>query len=127
MFRVLGISAVLFAMFLIVGGHWAAFQVVAWTGMVVQYSKTDSLGSAVVKTFSGEKPCKMCHSIQKEKQKEDQAPANLKPDKKADNFLIRAGATLSPPPASEFQYPTVIDQTAVASHSAPPVPVPIPA
>jgi hypothetical protein len=127
MFRALGIPAIFFAMFLIVGGHWAVFQIVAWTGMVVEYSKTDSLGSAVAQTLSGEKPCTMCHSIQKEKQKEEQAPATLKSDKKGDNFLIRAFAKLSPPPASEYHYPAVRDEMAVLRNSAPPAPIPIPA
>jgi len=45
------------------GLHWAALQLVAWTGMIVTYSRGASVVEAVSKTFDGEHPCKLCLAI----------------------------------------------------------------
>ncbi len=45
-------------------------QGVAWTGMVQEYSKTETLASALQKTFSGKYRCSLCQKIAEEKQKE---------------------------------------------------------
>ncbi len=48
---------------LLVGGHWGMLQVVAWTGMVITYSRDASLGEAVRKTFDGDHPCALCNEV----------------------------------------------------------------
>jgi hypothetical protein len=45
------------------GGHWALLQSVAWTGMIVSFSRQSTLHESVVRTFSGEAPCSMCVAI----------------------------------------------------------------
>jgi hypothetical protein len=47
------------------GGHWAVLQGVAWTGMIVDYSRDATLLEGVRKTFDGQNPCDMCRAIQR--------------------------------------------------------------
>lgn len=58
------------------GLHWAFLQTVAWTGMIVTYSRDASFKEAVTKTFDGEHPCPLCKVIKKgraeEKRQEQQ-------------------------------------------------------
>ncbi len=51
-----------------VGLHWAALQSVAWAGMLLNYSRSGSVGSAIVKTFDGRHPCPLCNAIAKGEQ-----------------------------------------------------------
>lgn len=52
-------------------GPLAVMQMVAWTGMLWNYSREATLVEAVESTFNGENPCSLCLSIQ-EIQKEQQ-------------------------------------------------------
>src|SRR5437867_4285298 len=53
-----------------IGLHWAFLQAVAWAGMVISYSQDAPLTEAVVKTFDGQHPCKLCKQIAKGKRSE---------------------------------------------------------
>lgn len=53
-----------------IGLHWTLLQAVAWAGMIVGYSQEAPLGEAIVKTFDGQHPCKLCKHIAKSKQSE---------------------------------------------------------
>ena len=55
------------------GLHWAILQSAAWVGMAVSYSKSAPLKEALVKTFDGEHPCKLCKVVSAGKQSEKQA------------------------------------------------------
>ena len=67
------LRGILVAMILgMTGGHWAVLQTVAWTKMIVVYSRASSIQVAVVQTFDGQHPCKMCKLIQKAKQSSKQ-------------------------------------------------------
>jgi hypothetical protein len=48
---------------LLVGGHWGVLQVVAWSGMLIQYSRDASFSEAWEKTFDGEHPCALCKAV----------------------------------------------------------------
>lgn len=61
--RITGVAACLLGIFLSIGGHWALLQSVAWARMISDFSRTDSLGTALAKTFDGEHPCAMCLKI----------------------------------------------------------------
>ncbi len=54
------------ALFTAANLHLPALQVVAWTGMIISYSKDRTLADAVSMTFDGEHPCPMCKSIKKQ-------------------------------------------------------------
>ena len=60
-----------------IGGHWAFLQSIAWVGMTLSYSKTDSFRVAVQKTLSGQHPCKLCKVVDEGK-KAEQEQAVLK-------------------------------------------------
>lgn len=111
------------AMFSIAGGHWAILQTVAWAQMISDYSQEGGLASGVAQTFSGERPCGMCRSIEKNRQKEERAPASLKVNKKAEVFVTSVTESLRPPQARVFSY--LSSETAFPSRAFPP-PVPVP-
>jgi hypothetical protein len=45
------------------GLHWALLQTVAWTGMLITYSRDASFQEAVVMTFDAQHPCPLCQVI----------------------------------------------------------------
>lgn len=102
--------------------HLPVLQVVAWTGMIVTYSRDVSLGEALDMTFDGDHPCPLCCSIQKEQTRERQQLA-------AQPALERL--TLFVEPASGWRHALVpvaglpLDQPRWRDHVAPP-PVPPP-
>jgi hypothetical protein len=63
------------AMFAACGGHWLVLQSVAWSEMIVEYSRTDSLTVAVEKTFDGRHPCGLCQQIASFSKKEQKRQA----------------------------------------------------
>ena len=48
---------------MLVGGHWGMLQVVAWTGMLIDYSRDATFAEAWDKTFDGEHPCAICKTV----------------------------------------------------------------
>src|SRR5882672_11743927 len=88
----LGVAA---ALIIAVGGHWAVLQSVAWVSMAVSYSHTDSWEIALKKTFSGEKPCKLCLAVKEGKQQE-QKQSLLKLETKLDFVCLRQLAYFHP-------------------------------
>ncbi|MBE2204667.1 MAG: hypothetical protein IAE94_10050 [Chthoniobacterales bacterium] len=125
MFRLTGYPLLFLAMFSIAGGHWAVLQTVAWTGMVIKYSKDTPLVVALEKTFSGKAPCKMCRKIESAKEKESRLPATLTSDMKFDKFFGCAKAEAPRPGRADFSYPPGIDVVAATRSLPPPAPVPI--
>lgn len=71
----LGQALLVFAMFAACGGHWLVLQSVAWSEMIVEYSRTDTLTVAVEKTFDGQHPCGLCKQIASSSQKEQKRQA----------------------------------------------------
>jgi len=61
--RAVGCSLSLIAMLILNGGHWLALQSFAWGKMLVEYSRHDSLLTAVSKTFDGKHPCSLCLKV----------------------------------------------------------------
>jgi hypothetical protein len=72
-----GCVACLIAILAMLGGHWLALQTVAWARMVVVFSHSDSMGTAIAKTLSGRHPCWMCLKIQEGRHEEQQADQNV--------------------------------------------------
>jgi len=50
------------------GGHWMLLQSVAWTRMIVEYSRRATLETALEETFDGRHPCSMCRLIEAARQ-----------------------------------------------------------
>jgi hypothetical protein len=55
--------SLLLAFFVANNLHLPILQVVAWSGMLVSYSRDNSLAEAIEMTFDGENPCPMCIKI----------------------------------------------------------------
>src|SRR5437899_2466574 len=79
--------AVVLALVLTIGLHWAFLQSLAWTGMVVNYAQTAGLREALVKTFDGKHPCALCKHIDQAKKSEKKTC--LKSDGKKFEFISR--------------------------------------
>jgi hypothetical protein len=109
------------ALILAVGGHWAVLQSVAWVTMAVEYSQTDSWEVALKKTFSGEKPCKLCLAV-KEGKEQEQKQAVLKIETKLDFVCLTPLAFVHP--ALPFTVLSPSSDVALPRAEAPPVPPP---
>jgi len=88
-----------------IGLHWAALQSVAWVGMLISYSHSGSVGSAIEKTFDGRHPCPLCKAIGKAQQsgkKQDfQAGGRMDMD-------YRRQPALLIPPVRDFAWPAFV-------------------
>jgi hypothetical protein len=83
MWPAIGRVTTIFALCLAIGLHWAALQSVAWTAMLIDYSKHTTLRQALTQTFDGDHPCAMCKGINaaQHSPKKQQAPLVVsKPD-----------------------------------------------
>jgi hypothetical protein len=49
---------------LLVVGHAAGMQAIAWMGMFIERVQTQSVGDAIVSTFDGSRPCGLCQAAQ---------------------------------------------------------------
>lgn len=52
--------------------QWMVLQSVAWAGMIVSYSETAPLKTALAETFDGKHPCCLCKAIAAGKKSEKQ-------------------------------------------------------
>ena len=103
-------------------GHWLILQSVAWTRMIMDYSRTSSLRTALALTFDGQHPCALCKQIQAAKHSSQHLEMQ-QPSVKLDDMLSEtppAGWFDPPcawfPAAGDFIYPSRTDP--------PPVPPP---
>lgn len=70
-----------------VSGPWAVLQSFAWVGMVVSYSRDNSIEDAISMTFDGEHPCKMCKIVKDGRGAEQKPSSRAVSDTKIDFFL----------------------------------------
>jgi hypothetical protein len=125
--RVAGLAACLLAVLLANGGHWAVLQSIAWTRMIVDYSRDNSLSEAVEMTFDGEHPCKMCHKIREGRQQEENDRPVLKWEKLPE-FPLEAHRVAVPRPPTGGDDPIAFALTLRSDFlPTPPTPPPRPA
>lgn len=104
-----------------IGLHWAVLQSVAWMGMLVAYSAESNFSEAVVKTFDGQHPCKLCLTVTEGK-KADTRKKMLKGSEKIDSVIVVSEVLLCPP-VSVAVHP--LDQAGLSPlRNAPPTPPP---
>ena len=60
-----------------IGLQWVALQSIAWTAMIVNYSKHGTLCEAIAQTFDGAHPCSLCHIVNKGKTTEKKSDLQL--------------------------------------------------
>src|SRR5262245_24675408 len=87
--RALTISALCCA----IGLQWVALQSIAWTSMIIDYSKHGSLCAAIAQTFDGTHPCPLCHIHDKEKSSEKKSDLQL-PMPKIDMICTKPAITM---------------------------------
>jgi hypothetical protein len=72
---------VVLALVLSTGLHWAALQTVAWTTMLADNLRQQSLTEAVSQTFDGQHPCRLCKAIAAGKQSEKKTELSFQSQK----------------------------------------------
>jgi hypothetical protein len=123
-FRAMASVMIGLALFLTTGGHLAILQGVAWTNMVRDFAKTESIGTALEKTFDGQHPCTLCKKITESGSgKKDDALASAK--SKLGEYLPQSHRLLTPPCPKPFHFPTALQNKPADIFFAPPVPIPI--
>ena len=102
-FRAAGSIACLVALLGMSGGHWLALQSAAWVRMLVEFSRSDSLSIAIIKTFDGRHPCSICLKVRAglhEQQQQEKKNPPLKIEKLPECTWQFRQLTASPLPAS---------------------------
>jgi hypothetical protein len=106
----------------ILGGHWLLLQSAAWVGMVMDFSRKDSLPVAIEKAFDGEHPCYLCKSVSKGRGEEQkQQVAKLPTHFEA---VLTGQFVLPQPSEAAWNYPT-LSRKVSARTLAPPTPPPL--
>ena len=109
------------ALVMVIGGHWALLQSVAWVGMTVKFAQTDTFATALQKTFDGQHPCSLCQLVKAGKASEKKQELQ-KLETKLDFQLLAGTVELYPPRPSRHFTPQT--ERADAGLFAPPVPPP---
>ena len=120
-FRCIGRTVTIFALCCAIGLHWLTLQSIAWTAMIVDYSKNASLCHAIAKTFDGAHPCSLCHIVSKGKSAEKKSDLQLLTPK-LDLICTKHAITLALPFIS-FDYANSNFRISEVAQS-PPVPPP---
>ena len=76
-FRCIGRIVTILALCCAIGLQWLALQSIAWTAMIIDYSKRGSLCEAVARTLDGAHPCSLCHIVDKGKTAEKKSDLQL--------------------------------------------------
>jgi hypothetical protein len=91
-----GTRLLVLALVLLTGGHWALLQSIAWFGMAVNYSQHSTLKEALIKTFDGQHPCRLCKAVQQCNNSEKKQ-ASQKPLARIDLFCVSGLFALKAP------------------------------
>jgi hypothetical protein len=119
--RCAGRIATIFALCCAIGLHWVALQSLAWTTMIIDYSKRAPLRAAIAQTFDGAHPCSLCHAVSRGKDSEKKSDLQS-PAQKIDMICAPRVIRLLPP-FRRFEYASADSSFSDIRHS-PPVPPP---
>jgi hypothetical protein len=119
--RITGRASTILALCCAIGLHWVALQSVAWTAMVIEYSKRAPLCQAIEQTFDGAHPCSLCHIVSKGKNSEKKSSLQSAAPKIDMICVTRAIRLL--PPLTLFEYAASVFSSFDIGYS-PPVPPP---
>ena len=76
-FRCIGRIVTIFALCCAIGLQWLTLQSIAWTAMIIDYSKRGTLCEAIAQTFDGAHPCSLCHIVDRGKTTEKKSDLQL--------------------------------------------------
>jgi hypothetical protein len=114
-------AVTIFALCCAIGVQWLALQSIAWTAMIIDYSKQGSLCRAIAITFDGAHPCSICHIVNNGKTAEKKSDLQLLTPK-IDMICTKRAITLLRP-FVHFEYSPSDFSFSEIGHS-PPVPPP---
>jgi hypothetical protein len=100
--RCVGRLATIIALCCAIGLHWVALQSLAWTTMIIDYSKRAPLRQAITQTFDGAHPCSLCHAVNMAKNSEKKSDLQLATPKI--DMICGLRAIRLVPPFRSFQY-----------------------
>jgi len=100
--RVFSRLFVIVALCFAIGLHWCALQSIAWTTMVIEYSKDAPFTEALAKALDGQHPCSLCHAVQTGKKSEQKN--NVRTVTKID-FYCAASPNLRIQEFLRFEFP----------------------
>ncbi len=123
----IGLSITCIAMFIVMGGHFAVVQGVAWTQMILDYSQsTGSIKQAVSDTFDGKHPCKMCKRIVDAGKEQGAKKHSLRNADKREIVCTEVDFRISTAPAwRKFSYCPAAELIFTVRTEAPEAPIPI--
>lgn len=104
-----------------IGLHWVVLQSLAWTTMLVDYSKRAPLCQAIAQTFDGAHPCSLCHIVSTGKASERKPDIQSSIPKIDIVCVVRVIQLRSP--FAQFHY-TLRDFSLAEIEQSPPVPPP---
>lgn len=114
-------AAIIMAVALSLGLHWALLQSVAWAGMFASFAQQTTLREAFVKTFDGKNPCRICKMV-REGQQSEKTKESVLPLVKVDSLPYAKAFVLEPPAVTTL--PVVSDVAALPRAESPPTPPP---
>lgn len=82
-----GVFLSFLAFFALGGGHLAVLQLVAWTGMMIEYSERAGLAQGISQTFDGKHPCRLCCKIEQARKQEKTTPVRIAALKKIGYYI----------------------------------------
>jgi len=94
--RCTGRIATILALCCAIGLHWIALQSLAWTTMIIDYSKRAPLREAITQTFDGAHPCSLCHAVNTGKNSEKKSDLQSSTPK-IDMICVTRAIRLTPP------------------------------
>jgi hypothetical protein len=100
--RCVGRIVTILALCCAIGLHWVALQSLAWTTMIIDYSKRAPLRQAITQTFDGAHPCSLCHAVNKGKNSEKKSDLQLATPKI--DMICGSRAIRLVPPFRSFEY-----------------------
>src|SRR6476659_169596 len=119
--RCIARAVTIFALCCAIGLQWLALQSIAWTSMIIDYSKRGTLCQAIAQTLDGAHPCSLCRVVNKANSTEKKSDLQLLTPK-LDLICTRHAITLALPFIS-FDYANSNFRISEVGHS-PPVPPP---
>jgi len=119
--RCAGRLATIIALCCAIGLHWIALQSLAWTTMIIDYSKRAPLRAAITQTFDGAHPCSLCHAVSTGKNSEKKPDLQWSTPKI--DMICGPSANRISPPFVSFEYASTSYSSFEIGHS-PPVPPP---
>jgi hypothetical protein len=114
-------AVTIFALCCAIGLQWLALQSIAWTSMIIDYSKRGTLCQAFAQTFDGAHPCSLCRVVNKANSTEKKSDLQLSTPK-LDLICTKHAITLALPFIS-FDYANSNFRISEIGRS-PPVPPP---